>query len=260
MTSASTIALPPIAGYHPTTMIDWPGRLAAVVFLPHCNLRCRFCHAGALLTTPEEPIALESILEHLASRRGWIDGVVICGGEPTLWPSLPALCETFRREGLAVKLDTNGTHPGPLASLLKARLIDAVSMDLKAPLDERYHASCGEATPLDEIRRSVELLMASSIEYEFRTTVCPALLGEPEINAMGHQIRGARKWVLQRFEPAYALDPALREVKPYGPAEMEALAEIGREYVARCLIRGQPETRLTRQEAAYLGKNPHPKT
>jgi len=240
-------SLPPIAGYHPTTLIDWPGRLAAVVFLPKCNLRCRFCHAGPLLGSPAETIPLEAVLEHLASREGWLDGVVICGGEPTTWPTLPELCLKFRGAGLAVKLDTNGTHPDRLEGLLAAKLIDAVAMDLKAPLDERYQEVCGaEAVDLGAIERSVDLLMAGRVEYEFRTTVCPVFHGEAEIRAMGERIAGARRWVLQPFEPAYALDAALRMVRPYDLPTMEALAATGRQYVARCSVRGQPE----RQAAA----------
>jgi len=235
-------ALPPIAGYHPTTMIDWPGRLAAIVFLPRCNLRCPFCHAGPLLADPVETIPPQGILEHIASRGGWIDGVVICGGEPTLWESLPALCETFRRAGLAVKLDTNGTRPECLADLVEAGLLQAVAMDLKAPPDERYHQACGTTVDLDAVGRSIDFLMAGRVEYEFRTTLCPAFVGEDEIRAMGPRIAGARRWVLQRFEPAGALDPALRTVRPYDLPTMESLAEIGRQYVASCLLRGQPNT------------------
>jgi pyruvate formate lyase activating enzyme len=241
MSRQATMTLPPIAGYHPTTMIDWPGRLAAIVFLPQCNLRCRFCHASSMLALPDEAIPLDAILAHMAERRGWLDGVVICGGEPTVWPTLAHLCETFRRHGLGVKLDTNGTHPDHLADLLKAGVVDAVAMDVKAPLDERYGQVCGEATDVRAIERSIDLLMAGRVEYEFRTTVCPAFIGEEEIHAMGARIAGARRWVLQRFDPTHALDPGLRLVQPYDPATMETLAALGRRYVARCFVRGQPE-------------------
>ncbi|HUU93073.1 MAG TPA: anaerobic ribonucleoside-triphosphate reductase activating protein [Phycisphaerae bacterium] len=233
--------LPPIAGYHPTTLLDWPGRLAAIIFLPRCNLRCRFCHAGPLLADSEETIPLEDVLAHVASRRGWLDGMVICGGEPTLWPTLPELCKRLRSAGLAVKLDTNGTFPDRLAALLDAGLLDAVAMDLKAPLDERYRRICGApGMDLALVERSLDLLMEGRVEYEFRTTLCPAFIGKDEIRAMGASIAGAACWNLQRFEPAYAQDPDLRNVAPYGPAEMEALAEIARCHVARCHIRGQP--------------------
>jgi pyruvate formate lyase activating enzyme len=244
MSQTEIATLPPIAGYHPTTLIEWPGRLAAVVFLPQCNLRCRFCHAGPLLGSPPETIPLESVLGHVASREGWVDGVVICGGEPTTWPTLPDLVRAFRGAGLAVKLDTNGTRPDRLEELLAAGLLDAIAMDLKAPLDQRYHEVCGpDRLDLDAVSRSIDLLMSCHAEYEFRTTVCPALHGEAEIRAMGERIAGARRWVLQRFEPAHALDPALRMVRPYDLPTMESLAAIGRQYVARCSVRGQPEKR-----------------
>jgi pyruvate formate lyase activating enzyme len=165
--------------------------------------------------------------------------VVICGGEPTVWPNLASLCEKFREQGLAVKLDTNGTHPDHLERLLKAGLVDAVAMDLKAPLDERYPQVCGDAADVRAIERSVDLLMNGRVEYEFRTTVCPPFIGEAEIHAMGVRIAGARRWVLQRFEAAYALDPALRTVEPYDPATMQRLAAIGRRYVPRCVVRGE---------------------
>ena len=260
MTTRTEVALPPIAGYHPTTLIDWPGRLAAIIFLPRCNLRCRFCHAGPLLADPAEVIPLEAVLDSLVSRQGWLDGVVVCGGEPTLWPGLAELCRRLRAVGgpgaparpgdggaagagpapLPVKLDTNGTRPEVLESLLAEGLVEAVSMDLKAPLDGRYARVCGvPRVDLDALRRSIRLLLDSKVEVEFRTTVVPGLVGEEEIQAMGPAIAGAPLWTLQPFEPAHALDPALRRVPPYPPERMAALADLARRYVARCRVRGQ---------------------
>jgi len=289
MAPHSEDGLPPIAGYHPTTLLDWPGRLAAIVFLPRCNFRCPFCHAGHLLGDPPETIPLEAVLAHLAEREGWLDGVVICGGEPTLWPALGGLCRRFRDAGLAVKLDTNGTRPDVLASLLADGLVDAVAMDVKAPLDARYARAAGvEAVDLDALRRSIALLAASAVEVEFRTTVVPTLLAEAEIRAIGETLAaaavdvtppaaplsqegggkgtgmaagagrgggmGARRddgagagtaaglvWTLQPFEPAGALDPAFHTVAPYPLDRLAALAEIGRRYLARCRLRGQPD-------------------
>ncbi len=243
MTAQTDPALPPIAGYHPVTLIDWPGRIAAIVFLPRCNLRCPFCHAGSLLADPVETIPFDAVLGHLRSREGWIDGVVVCGGEPTVWPGLDRLCAALHEAGLAVKLDTNGTHPDRLARLLEAGLVEAVAMDLKAPVDERYHAAAGTRVDLGAIERSIDLLMGGGVAYEFRTTACPAFVGEDEVRAMGRRITGAARWVLQRFEPAHALDPALRARAPYDLAEMESLAAIGRTFVRRCVVRGQPEAK-----------------
>jgi pyruvate formate lyase activating enzyme len=115
-------------------------------------------------------------------------------------------------------------------------------MDLKAPVDERYREICGTAgLDLAAIGRSIDLLLSGAVEYEFRTTVCPQYIGEEEIQVMGARIAGALCWVLQRYDPAHALDAALRSVKPYAPATMDRLAAIGRRYVQRCLVRGQPE-------------------
>ncbi len=241
--------LPPIAGYHPTTLIDWPGRVAAILFLPRCNFRCPFCHSGSLLGEPEETIPLEGILDHLAAQRGWVDGVVICGGEPTLQPGLGALAARLKAAGLGVKLDTNGSRPDRVAQLLAAGLVDAVAMDVKAPLDGRYGAAAGTDVDLEAVGRSLDLLMASDVEVAFRTTACPAFIDRDAAHAIGRRLAGARRWVLQPFAPTHALDPALREVEPYGPAEMEALAEIGRAYVGRCIVRGRPELARAGREA-----------
>ena len=251
MSPLTPTGLPPIAGYHPTTLLDWPGRLAAIVFLPRCNFRCPFCHAGHLLGDPAETVPLEAVLAHLADREGWLDGVVVCGGEPTLWPTLGDLCRRFRDAGLPVKLDTNGTRPDVLAALLDAGLVDAVAMDVKAPLDARYARAAGvEAADLQTLRRSIALLMASTAEVEFRTTVVPTLLAEAEIQAIGETLAaaaanaagtgaGAPAWTLQPFEPAGALDPAFRTVAPYPPDRLAALADLGRRYVSRCRLRGE---------------------
>jgi len=298
-------ALPPIAGYHSTTLLDWPGRLAAIVFLPRCNFRCPFCHAGHLLADPAETVPLEAVLASLAEREGWLDGVVICGGEPTLWPALGDLCRRFRDAGVGVKLDTNGTRPDVLAALVADGLVDAVAMDVKAPLDARYARAAGvETVDLQALRRSIAELAAAPIEVEFRTTVVPALHEEAEIEAIGETLAaagatggssageraaagpgrrqgatdclsiGARDteckhsvapamarggqdgpprrpevsaaaagivWTLQPFEPAGALDPAFRTVKPYPPDRLSALVSLGRRYVPRCRLRGGPD-------------------
>mgnify|MGYP006300704151 CR=1 FL=1 len=240
MSPDTRIHLPPIAGYHPTTLIDWPGRLAAIVFLPGCNFRCPFCHAGPLLGEPAEIVPIDRVLAHLADRDDWLDGVVVCGGEPTLQPALADLCRCFRETGLAVKLDTNGTRPAVVETLLSDGLVDAVAMDFKAPLDARYAEACGvETVDLEAVRRSVALLRAGDVEYEFRTTVVPTLHGEEEIRAMGAAIAGADAWTLQPFEPEGALAPSYRTIRPYPPAEMAALADLGRTFVARCRVRGQ---------------------
>jgi len=179
-----------IKGFVETSFSDWPGRVVSVLFLPSCNLRCPFCHNHELVRRPEtyEDFPWEAILESLGRRKGWIDGVCLTGGEPTLhaW-LLPLIRElksnrnlTSSGEPLAIKLDTNGTHPEVLERLLSEGLLDYVAMDLKAPLEAgRYSALTGvlfSEERMERVRASVRLLLRGNVDYEFRTTVDFSLL------------------------------------------------------------------------------------
>ena len=232
--------LPPIRGFIENTLIDWEGKIACEVFLPTCNLRCPFCHAGHLVINDGslESIPVDAVTDCLDRHEGWIDGVVISGGEPTLHASLDALIEVFRAHGALVKLDTNGTRPEVIADLLSRGLLDAVSMDIKAPFDERYHAATATECDVAAIRRSVELLMASGIEYEFRTTVCPAFIGIEDLRDIVPVIRGAARYILQEFQPGDCLDPAMNDVAPYPRGALRQFAEELNPYVGECVVRG----------------------
>jgi len=239
--------IPAIKGLIEHTLIDWEGRLAAEVFLAGCNFRCPFCHARHLVLNRDEleSIPLAAVDGCLSRNAGWIEGVVISGGEPTLAPGLPRLIEHFRTRGLAVKLDTNGSHPEVLARLLAEGRLSAVAMDVKAPLDERYHAAAGVTVNLDAIRESIELLIRSNIEYEFRTTVCPVFHDAAAIEGVALAVRGARRYVLQRFRPLNCLDPALTAVQPYNGEQMRRLAKVAARYVHSCAVRGDAESERT---------------
>ena len=214
-----------IKGFVETSFSDWPGRVVAVLFLPSCNLRCPFCHNHELVLHPEKypDFPWEVILEGLRKRRGWIDGVCLTGGEPTLHPWLSRLIRelksdrrlTLSGDPLAVKLDTNGTHPEVLENLLEDGLLDYVAMDLKSPLKpDRYSALTGVSygeEQIDRIKASVRILLSGKADYEFRTTFVPALLDEEELYEVAHRVRGARRYTLQNFNPRGALDARLRE-------------------------------------------------
>jgi pyruvate formate lyase activating enzyme len=229
----------PIKGFLETSFSDWPGRVVSVLFLPSCNFRCPFCHNHGLVLQPEkfDSFPWEVILERLQRRRGWIDGVCLTGGEPTLHPWLPRLIRELRSNRkltpaggpLGVKLDTNGTRPEILAELRSARLIDYVAMDLKAPLrPDRYSAltgvPCGEEQ-VGRIQASIQILLEGKMDYEFRTTVVPALLEEEEVYALARSIRGARRYTLQSFNPREALDEGLRKAAPTDPATLQRMQE-----------------------------------
>ncbi|MFH1732130.1 MAG: anaerobic ribonucleoside-triphosphate reductase activating protein [Planctomycetota bacterium] len=231
---------PPIRGFIENTLIDWEGKIACEVFLPTCNLRCPFCHAAHLLTNDGElePVPVSAVTDCLDRHKGWLDGVVISGGEPTLHETLPALIDELRSHGAMIKLDTNGTRPEVIEGLLARGLLDAISMDIKTALDERYSAAAGCECDVDAIRRSAKIIMGSGVEYEFRTTVCPAFHRLKELRDIAEAIRGADKYVLQQFKPGECLDPAMDDVTPYPREKLRTFAAELREYVKLCIVRG----------------------
>ena len=231
---------PPIRGFIENTLLDWEGKVAAVVFLPGCNFRCGYCHARHLVEAApsDEAIPLEAVLDTLERQRGWIDGVVISGGEPTLHPDLLDLIRALRAAGLGIKLDTNGSRPQVLERLLGLGLLDHVAMDVKAPLDDRYSAVAGAPVDLAAIRQSIDLLLGGQTPYEFRTTVCPDKLDAAGIEEIAQALRGARLYYLQTFRPVNCLDRSLEAAKPYNVDEMRELCRRAAPYVRRCAVRG----------------------
>jgi pyruvate formate lyase activating enzyme len=218
-----------IKGFLETSFVDWPGKICSVVFLPHCNFRCPYCHNHALVFHPEQyvSIPIEDILNRLSTLRDWIDGICVTGGEPTLHPRLSLLIREIKKNGFLVKLDTNGSHPQMLEHLMDAGEIDFVSMDVKAPLDSfSYRRAVGGPVDVDLILRSIELLKRGRVEYEFRMTVVPGVHTEDDILLVGRQLRAGRRLILQNFNSENPLDPLLKNSLPYDP---EMLKRIERE-------------------------------
>ncbi len=229
-----------IKGLVETSLIDWPGRLATVIFLPGCNLRCRYCHAKDIILggLGDEHIPIEAVLEMLAGHEGWLDGVVISGGEPTLCRGLGRLCEEIRNRGFSVKLDTNGTRPSVVAGLINDGLIDAVSMDIKAPLDYRYLEVTQTIFGLRRIGQSIDIILNSSIEYEFRTTVAPSLLSPADVGEIARAIQGARRYVLQPFRPHACLDKSMEALPACPTNVLQDAARLAQGFVEKVVIRG----------------------
>lgn len=218
-----------IKGFLETSFVDWPGALCSVLFLPYCNFRCPYCHNHPLIFHPERypSFSFEDILGRLNAFKDWIDGVCITGGEPTLHRDLPGLIREIKQNGFLVKLDTNGSNPHMLETLIEAGEIDFVSMDVKAPLDPfRYRRSTGLSIDLSLILRSIEILKKEKVDYQFRMTVVPGLHGEGDIKHLGDQLRAGRRLILQNFTPENPLDPLLKKTSPYDPT---VLKEIERE-------------------------------
>ncbi len=203
-----------IQGLQKTTLLDYPGCVAATVFFGGCNMRCPFCHNMNIVTSGDAPVFTdEDILKFLSSRRGILDGVCITGGEPTLCKELPSFIRLIKDLGFKVKLDTNGTSPGMLADLLGGGLIDYVAMDIKSSLST-YDRACGiSGIKLAPIKESIDLLINGKCEYEFRTTCVGEFLDDEIVREISSLLAGASRYFLQGYvESEYVPDKSLHPV------------------------------------------------
>lgn len=203
-----------IRGLQKTTLLDYPGCVAATVFLGGCNMRCPFCHNMDLVTSPDGPLyTTEDILGFLAKRQGILDGVCITGGEPTLYRELPSFIRLIKDLGFKVKLDTNGTNPALLKSLTEQGLLDYVAMDIKSSLSV-YPQACGNPDILlAPIKESIDFLMSANIEYEFRTTAVDRFINDKVIKDIADLIKGAKRYFLQGYvESEFVPDKTLGAV------------------------------------------------
>lgn len=189
-----------IGGFQKTTLVDYPGRVASIVFLSSCNMRCGYCYNADLACGRVATVNEQTVLQQLEDRRKYVDAVVITGGEPTIWPDLPAFMEKLKTKGFSVKLDTNGLMPERLECILKAGLADYVAMDVKAPY-HKYPEIAGVLLDPNKIRESIEIIKFSGVDYEFRTTVAPGLTRK-DLEDIAKQIAPAKKWFLQPFQPS----------------------------------------------------------
>ena len=180
-----------IGGLIKFTLIDFPGRPAAVVFTQGCNFRCRYCHNPELVYPHmfAEPVAKEEIYSFLKRRQGTLEGVVVSGGEPTLHEDLPQFLTDLKAMGYATKLDTNGTRPEMLRQLLDAKLLDYIAMDIKAPL-EKYSLITGVDFNPEVLKQSMDLIRQSGLEYEFRTTYDKEVLTDADISTITQRLDG----------------------------------------------------------------------
>ncbi len=186
-----------IAGMQKTSFVDYPGKLACVVFTPHCNMKCPYCHNKHILSGNIPLIDEEEVFAYLKKRQDVLGAVVVTGGEPTLQKDLAGFIKAVKELGYPVKLDTNGTNPAVIKSLFDNKLLDYVAMDVKAPL-HKYYEAAGCPVNVNAIAESIRLLKASDIPHEFRTTFAPCL-NEDDILAIGDLIKGCKNYYLQQY-------------------------------------------------------------
>ena len=229
-------------GIQKSSLIDFPGTLSCVIFVTGCNYACPYCHNPDLARgTPvcREPITESWVMEFLKKRKGFLDGVVISGGEPTLQEALPALCRRIKEMGYAVKLDTNGSRPDMLQDLIRNSLIDYIAMDIKTD-PAAYVPWITRQSDAGAVPTSIRLLMESNIAYEFRTTCVRPLVDDGVIDRISDLIQGARCYALQQFHEATLLDPGFfRDTPPsYSNEELLGLKSIAESRVDTCIVRG----------------------
>lgn len=243
-----------IGGLQKLTLIDYPGKLACTVFCMGCNFRCPFCYSSELIL-PEKmkkqpKISEDYLFDFLKKRKGLLEGVVLCGGEPTVSKDLPDLVKRIKNLGYLVKLDTNGSNPSLLEGLIEKNLIDYVALDVKAP-KEKYLKIIGMEAQfsglksnfwkeriIKNIEKSINLLKEGKIDYEFRTTVIPTLLEKKDILKIVRWIRPDKKYFLQNFRPEKTIDPKFEKIKPYSEEYLLEIQKAIAPFFDVCQIRG----------------------
>jgi pyruvate formate lyase activating enzyme len=228
-----------IRGWIRTSLIDYPGKIATVLFTGGCNFRCPYCQNSNLVLHPDSlpEIDLAGVFQLLMRRRGLIDGVVITGGEPTLQNGIEGLLHKVKELDLATKLDTNGYRPEVLRELWERGSLDCVAMDIKTS-PAKYHLAAGVPVDVERIQESVRLILTSGMKHEFRTTVVPDIVAFEDIKEIVKLIAGAEKYVLQQFRPQQTLDPRLGEIALYPAEVLLEMARMAENWVGEVEVRG----------------------
>ena len=227
-----------ISGIQKLTLLDFPGKLACTVFTSGCNFRCPFCHnASLVLPGMSDHIDEQEVFSFLKKREGILEGVCITGGEPCLQPDLETFIRKVRDIGFAVKLDTNGSFPEKLSSLLEKGLLDYVEMDIKTS-KERYPEVCGVQNErlFENVQKSVEILKSSSVPHEFRTTTARELQTKEDFEKIGRWLSGEKRYFIQQYEASGEL--VGDEMTPYEKEELTEFAKVMKNFVENVEIRG----------------------
>jgi pyruvate formate lyase activating enzyme len=227
-----------IGAYLKFSLIDYPGKVCAIIFTQGCNFRCPYCHNPELVNSElwGASVPEEEIFQFLKSRQGKLEAVEITGGEPTLQPDLATFLGKIKKLNYLVKLDSNGSRPEVLKKIIELGLVDYLAMDVKAPL-EKYQEVTNSPVEPEKIRRSIEIIMNSGLAYEFRTTVVKSQLGRKDILKIGELIKGAQLYVLQKFVPSKVLKPEFIEEATYSGQEFRYLKNDCQEFVVECIVR-----------------------
>ncbi|MFH0818859.1 MAG: anaerobic ribonucleoside-triphosphate reductase activating protein [Patescibacteria group bacterium] len=228
-----------ISGLQKTSLIDYPDKIAAIVFTRGCNFRCGFCHNPELVDPSKyyPEISEDEIIEFLKKRKNVLEAVVITGGEPLIYNDIENFIRKVKDIDYLLKLDTNGTNPDLLQDLINKKLIDYIAMDIKNSL-EKYALTVNTEVDINNITKSIQIIMLSRLDYEFRSTIMPRLFDKQSFYKIGELIKGAKNYYLQQFRARKTLDPSFADEFSFGDEEIKEFQEIMQKYVDKCEIRG----------------------
>lgn len=230
-----------IAGIQKTTLLDYPNKVATMIFTAGCNMRCHFCYNDQfvlpekLKDTFNHLIKEEAFFSFLDTRRWYLDAVVICGGEPTIQRGLYSFIQKIKEKWFLVKLDTNGRDPQMVQRLIDEKLVDYIAMDIKYPIDQ-LSTLTGVQEDLSVYKQTIDILLTEDIDYEFRTTVIGRYHTPDIIHRMGRSIQWAKMYVLQNYIAGKILNPMFDGLS-YTKDDMQWLKIIAEQYVQKVLLR-----------------------
>jgi len=229
-----------IKGFVPTSLVDWDGKVSAVIFLPGCSFKCHFCSNKELVLFPEKlkTLDFEEIARKLEASRQFVDGVVITGGEPAIHNDLPDLCKKIKDLGFSVKLDTNGSNPEMLEMLFQQKLIDYAAMDIKTSF-EKYKEVVNCPADIEKIKKSIELI-GKLPDYEFRITCVPEVVTQEDLLKISEYLKGIganKKFFLQQFRNDECLSEKFEAIRPYSKEEMQGFYELIKNSFEKCGMR-----------------------
>ena len=211
-----------ILGIEKSSFIDYPNNICTVIFTGGCNFRCPYCHNSSIVNNKGNKIGEGEIIDFLKGRKKFVDSLCISGGEPTIQKGLYDFIRRVKKEGFNIKLDTNGTNPDLLERLIDEKLIDYVAMDIKAPM-EKYSSITQASVVLEDIRRSIHILLEDKIDYEFRTTICKELLSAKDIKTIAEEIKGCNTYALQNFKDGETILAGQNKFTSYSDEELEGI-------------------------------------
>lgn len=226
-----------IGGLQKSSLLDYPGKISAIIFTQGCNFLCGYCHNSELLDDRSNSTFYdESVLEFLKTRVGLLDGVVISGGEPCLQEDIVAFAAKIKSLGFLIKLDTNGSYPEVLEELMVQNLVDYIAMDIKAPIEKYNEIVCTKIFP-EKIQKSIELIKNAGVDYEFRTTVVKSQLSMHDFEKIGEMIKGVKRYYLQKFVSSKLVDEKFKNAETYSDEEFEIIAKKLKEDIKKVEIR-----------------------